>query len=460
MLDFKLEWESGPEVRDELQRASWARLEIRASSEGGEVCLTDCLGLGSGSLRSGVYGSAFPLARWIVDNWWALMSEGVRGDPLQGGRALAANPKFRPWVQRHNLLAARNGFALPDLALHRDGDHHVLRCVPDPVDSNSTYPVRFITRTEIRLPVNEVAAGLRRFINAVADRVHERASVNSDEARELQDDWRAIGGAVGAEEHLCKSAAAMGLDPYDPRELTDEIAALIEGPFAELAPALQRDLADCSSGSSLYADLTWVREAIKVLGESLLIHNDALPKISLGKEEAHQCGYRLAREYRARRELPGVIEDLEAIARGGPFLAGDPVFVAARDGVASRIKGLVVLNDAGSGRLVSLIPRSHSTAYRFLLARALFLIALHDSHHIPLPIFAPRLLTSSNTWIQRASRAFAAELLAPSDELSRRMSGMVSDEDISRLAGEFQVSEMVVARQIENHRLAMLVDSQ
>jgi hypothetical protein len=35
----------------------------------------------------------------------------------------------------------------------------------------------------------------------------------------------------------------------------------------------------------------------------------------------------------------------------------------------------------------------------------------------------------------------------------------VTDEQIGRLAEEFQVSEMVVARQIENHQLAVLIDS-
>src|SRR5438105_1917142 len=122
MLRFKIEWEDDPRVRDRLLGATWGRIEIRASGAQGEVCLTDCIGLRSRSLRQGVYGSAFPIAQWVVENWWFLLWEAVRADRFGGGRALAADTALRPWVQRHSFLAARSGFALPDFSLFRDGD--------------------------------------------------------------------------------------------------------------------------------------------------------------------------------------------------------------------------------------------------------------------------------------------------------------------------------------------------
>jgi hypothetical protein len=78
MLHFKIEWEDGPRVQDRLLRATWARLEIHARDGGRDVCLTDCVGKRSLSLRHGVYGSAFPLARWVVENWWPLLGESLR----------------------------------------------------------------------------------------------------------------------------------------------------------------------------------------------------------------------------------------------------------------------------------------------------------------------------------------------------------------------------------------------
>src|SRR5206468_396939 len=129
-LQFRIDWEDEPPIRDPLLRASWARLEIRAGDASPEFCLTDCLGEPSHSLRRGVYGSVFPLAEWIVENWWSLLNESLRIDRFWGARSLANDDALRPWVQRHSLLAARGGFALPDLTIFQDGCRTAVRCVP------------------------------------------------------------------------------------------------------------------------------------------------------------------------------------------------------------------------------------------------------------------------------------------------------------------------------------------
>jgi hypothetical protein len=162
MLQFKLDWEDEPRVRDPLLRATWARLELHACADGPDVCFTECLGRQSRSLRQGVYGSVFPLARWVVDNWWSLLDESLRTEHFRGGRALAEDPALRPWVQRHCLLAAREGFALPDLTIYRDGTFAVVRAVPDPHSPNSAYPVGFVADAELRLPLADATTGLPR----------------------------------------------------------------------------------------------------------------------------------------------------------------------------------------------------------------------------------------------------------------------------------------------------------
>ena len=66
-----------------------------------------------------------------------------------------------------------------------------------------------------------------------------------------------------------------------------------------------------------------------------------------------------------------------------------------------------------------------------------------------------RLVTSSHTWTQRASRAFAAELLAPAGALRQRIHGdRVSGREVARLAEEFLVDNELIERQIENHTIA------
>lgn len=89
-------------------------------------------------------------------------------------------------------------------------------------------------------------------------------------------------------------------------------------------------------------------------------------------------------------------------------------------------------------------PRKHA---RFLQARGLFAIAAGAARD------APRALTNAGTRLQVASRAFAAELLAPADFLRGRIAGGIDDERLEALADELEVSATVIAHQIENHAL-------
>jgi len=81
---------------------------------------------------------------------------------------------------------------------------------------------------------------------------------------------------------------------------------------------------------------------------------------------------------------------------------------------------------------------------RFLDARAVY-------HAIATAGKSPRLITTAHSWEQRASRAFAAELLAPQAALFDRVAtSEVSTEVIVQLSREFEVSQMVIERQLQN----------
>ncbi|MGL4552318.1 MAG: hypothetical protein ACRC33_14155, partial [Gemmataceae bacterium] len=202
MLRFQIEWEDEPRVRDPLLRETWARLEIHAGQGGEAACLTECVAVKSHSLRRGVYGSAMPLARWVVQNWWSLLFESVRVERFPGGRRLAADPRLKPWVQRHCLLAGRGGFALPDVTVYRDGGRVVVRSVPDPFAAETPYPVRFVGDLEIKLRPEEASDGLRGLVEAVADRVRDRAPAHP-EAAEFLADWEAVKESARYESLVC-----------------------------------------------------------------------------------------------------------------------------------------------------------------------------------------------------------------------------------------------------------------
>jgi Zn-dependent peptidase ImmA (M78 family) len=57
------------------------------------------------------------------------------------------------------------------------------------------------------------------------------------------------------------------------------------------------------------------------------------------------------------------------------------------------------------------------------------------------------------------TRAFAAELLAPSAALRARVrDDVVSPEDVDALALELDVSRLVIRHQLENHRIASVAE--
>ncbi len=88
------------------------------------------------------------------------------------------------------------------------------------------------------------------------------------------------------------------------------------------------------------------------------------------------------------------------------------------------------------------------TAQRFLLGRA-----LHHWLFVTDATAPQRLLTRGHDWSQAASRAFAAELLAPARALERRLAGRADWERQGELAEELGVNPMVIAHQLQNHGL-------
>jgi hypothetical protein len=89
---------------------------------------------------------------------------------------------------------------------------------------------------------------------------------------------------------------------------------------------------------------------------------------------------------------------------------------------------------------------------RFRLARSLFL------HHFA-TAQARRLVTPAHTWDQQASRAFAAEFLAPAGALAKQVAGPVSFSDIDKLGDEYRVNSLVIEHQIDNHQLGFVTDA-
>ena len=157
---------------------------------------------------------------------------------------------------------------------------------------------------------------------------------------------------------------------------------------------------------------------------------------------AHDWGYRKAELFRQRFDFPAEpIPHLSALLHRNCGWPAQPEI--DDDSLDHTLATLVGKAMDGRPHLVG--PRLRDEpARRFRLARALYFLPSAEEDT------PPRLLTSAHTWDQRASRAFAAEMLAPAAALAIRLR---QEERLEELSREFQVDPRAILHQIENHGL-------
>ncbi len=438
-MRFEIEWLEAPGVADRLLAATWARLRIQA----GDADVIDLLHLPSNNRRPAVYGPVLPLVEWFVENWWPLLYEPSPTSPLFPGRGA---PRWKlPWAKRHNLLAAREGTALPDAVLARDGADIVVRWFPDGREEGPRR-VRFVGDGVARVPAQAFEDAVSALVSSTLARLNELAP-GDESVQGLADAWAAILRSDDEERDLCCSLACLGVDPYDPGEATDPLVELVGGINREFQEAaeIRDDLFEGTPPTLLAAAVDWVRENLPSL--DVVRAAPAYPTLpSTWATSAHQSGYQFAR--RVRSELMGFgpndpIDDLHGVLVDRLGWDADPVVVRRGD---IGLDGLVGLSyGAGKPHLVKPGDRT-PWAERFLLARSAFFAGTAS-------LGRGRLLTKAVTRHQRAARAFAAELLAPASALAEVVSGVVSAEDVSKLSEKFRVNPVLIEHQIRNHGL-------
>lgn len=414
---IKVEWQDSPRARAPELSATWARLEILIDN----VPVTKVEDHRAQAVRNGIYVPLYPIAEWLAANWWFLWNEWRVDCP----------------EARHNLLAAREGFALPDLSFLPTESRMQLVWRPRPAGEIDR--VAFLTGGAQTLPKNAVLDEVRGFIEAVIQRLEARDAGPTY----LAGEWQAIRDAEEDPERrrFCEQAARLGVDAFQvdsslaagieelddllPGLLLDDFcAAITPGDIPPGVEAVNGFLAHLDEGRTTGAG--WARHVAAVEPAN------GLPPWQYGYTQARALRLRLGIGDQTGTSLDSILDlpvdpfdappGIEAIA--APDRAREPRF-----GLPSRV----------------IRPESR----RFVLCRAL-------SEY--LAGGAPSLVTRTQSERQQRNRAFAAEFLAPAALIRERLGGgRVSEDDLEYLAQEFGVSGFVIRRQVENHRLAAIV---
>ncbi|MDX2151434.1 MAG: ImmA/IrrE family metallo-endopeptidase [Bryobacteraceae bacterium] len=420
---FRFEWEESPRVRAPELSATWARLEIHVNTK----VITRVDAERSGSVRTGIYVPLFPIAEWMVSNWFFLWDEWRRDAPQS----------------RHNLLSAREGFALPDLAFHPTESHMELIWRRKAAPYSGLEFLAEGAATVLKAAVREECT---RLIEAVVERLNGIPAKDRGIGSRLDSDWGFVKAVLAneAQKEFSERAARLGHDPF---AVEEGLAEQIENLGSVLPEPLVDDFCDAIPLGEITSGAETVRsfiESAAPMAQAAPAWEDVLREVRSQKTDTPwRDGYRQASRFRAYLGLNGrTPPDLAHYLshKLGVFAAKEFAAPSGIDGIFWRFEGRApVFGIPGSLR---------DERKRFVIARALgdFLSFGEGS-----------LITHGPTEHQQRNRAFAAEFLAPAHALQNRIrTAAVGEEAIEELAAEFRVSPFVIRHQIQNRRLAAL----
>ena len=434
-LSIKCEWIDQPAAQDPVEKRSWA--DFRLFVEG--RAMTRVWDRRSQGERTSIFVPVFPLVRWIVHNWWVLLYEACRWDevPADTDRVVTANQ--RTWLRRHCLRAADSGLLLPRMCVFSDGQRVCFDLKSDPPNVYSHMPAEFIESQRFWLPREAVVDGLREFVRTTIERLED---VTSPCVGRLNENWNAIINADAEEAEFCRAAGRLGRDPYLARAWNPSLVEFLEtGLGSEAAGPMAGDfldiLEDQNDPNSIWQSLQQTKTTFR-MGQSP-------SSFTMSLDDSYSpaaTAYRIARDVRDKLNVDSnpIIDVRRAavVSGSGPMVSAELPTLAT-----PKIKAVAGWTNNGNPIIASLANIGPQNR-RFLEARALFL-AWYQCQG------GPRLVSTAHTWSQKASRAFAAELLAPQSEIVERWDrGNRTPAQIIALANEFDVSTKVIELQLQN----------
>lgn len=443
-LHFELEWEVPQGARGPELRAIWGRLRIVADGQ----LVTRIEDQAARSVRDAIYGPLYPVAEWIVTNWWSLLYEVASPTRIANG-----------YGRRHDLGFASEGFALPRLQIRPEGRRVLVSWRRAPVPEGR---VNFLSSGSVYVERDRLETALRSFVDTVVTRLANEGVTETL----LAEDWSAIASADPEELEFCSAAGLLGRDPYaieekDSQALISAVRTLPPYLMSEFLAAVDRDqvvsqVAALDKFLRKARDVEVELEPLQVLRASSQLAdwstNGSRSSVIEVSDAPWEQGYRMARWLRGH--LASATHRVESVKRLGEMLGVDgESWKRATDEKAGKLPFLdaaVAITRTGSPYF--LVERRHPAAKTFSLSRAV-------CEYVAEPGENAALVTPTYSERQKRNRAFAAELIAPAEQLRTFVTApVVAPEEVAELAAEFSTSEYVIRHQLENHGIARVSD--
>ncbi len=420
-IDFRQSWSSVgsgiPEFANTL-----AQLEIYA----GDYNLTRNENIFSQSIQDHVIVSSYPLALWMLQNWWRLLYE-----PLP-----ASNKPDISWRMAHELGAANHGFVWPKILFASDSQNVQVWSIPS--DANCQQSVRYING--LNLPVSISIADFRQALFDFISTVENRLEAFRLESTDLS----ALFSILKEEEQIEESRiyrkleALMGFDPDECSSYTMEYAIKLykkygESTLSELAPVYGK--------MGQEEPLKHIEKFISATGVY------GKPTFSTTQKASSTCSdtvpWKVAVEN--ARELRNEIGNTKNPIDTKTLFELLGIASSAIDKWEPMGRSSVSVGIPTGDQTIKFVPRKkHPISKRFELSRYV------DDF----------MQTASNQWLtntdlgtyrQKYQRAFAAEFLCPINGLISFLENDFSNEAIEDAAYHFNVSEQTITSLLANN---------
>lgn len=428
-IRFDFDWLDPQGARGLELRATWARLQILVDHQP----ITRLLDLGSRSVRDDIYLPLYPLAEWIAIHWWQLFYETRPNSRSEAEYSLD-----------HQTSFAREGYSLPLLTVQPMGEVIRLSWHSQRLDHQG---LEFLSSGAAYIETSQFRDSISRFVDAVVARLSD-----CDVAETLLEaEWDEIKNTDPETAQFCAAAAALGLEPY---ATSDDLRESILHAANRLPSSLAQDFFSVSTPRQLEIETNRMLEAI----EAAKAHALTLGKIKDLRGALHQTpgierspwrqGYACAHRLRNELGLNGMkLNSFQALeeALNTKDLANSLSATAATDRLIDGVVGIDSSNNPGFA-----LAKGREESRRFTFCRGLFQFLASEGDQ-------PLLITSARTSAQQRSRAFAAELLAPSELLRAQIkTDALTEDEVDQLASEYGVSSLVISHQVTNHKIASI----
>ncbi len=360
--------------------------------------------------------SALQLADWFAGNWWRL-----RWEPKE-------EPTSTDWQMSHNLAAAGSGYLWPNLILSSDGE--TIQAIAKSDDPNSTEPVRYLQNYEGIISAIDFEKAIDNFVNAVINDMPPQVKTNT----ELTNLWAEVSWERANEylKDIRKLEARLGYDPGKaPNTLMSQ---LLEQRRVYGADAIQ-EIAVASKERSL-DHLEFLEAEVRNRDETV-----QLPNCNEILAEYQAQTNALDTPWRRGEKAAGIARLVWGIAsdRVETRTLNDLFGVNLNRQHQSDLPLSAGLRDCDNSNLRIALHQRSLTGRRFTLARVV-------ADQITTPT-DERLLpaTNSRTSRQKFQRAFARELLCPTNDLLKFIGNKTpGDDQIDDAAEHFQVSDRLI----------------